>query len=538
MNLHAVCLHGFVTIEVYLLYNMLGACCFLNVNIYRNNELEGKIDFSMLPNTLTNLRLHNNEFHGNITDFGHLRNLYYWYMFGNNLNGTVDWSQFARLTRVADIRFQDNDLTGDIDLSYVPFENLQSTLYYFYGLNNLFDGTISLGNMTSSVRNIFFNTNPDITGGVDFSSIISTSTAYPYIQLDTTVYCKTDIYCGHLSCAIPQPRTAHECSGKTACESTCGECVPCSTTSPTIVPSPVPTTAPITVFPNTMPTMNPSDTYRFTTSVPQTSITSLTTTLATPRLNTSTGGSAAIGSNTNYNTFSTDSSHGIDDISTTDKGPVDGETGSSGTSGSSNGLSDSHITLVIMSSLIAMLLLLVVCAVGCAFCLMAYMKHKERMKAQEMSQHVQTGVSKQASIEMRTLQQQHQTGIDSSDMMLTNINSQLKMPVQPQIMRDTSGVLVDPAEIGNVDGGHLQIGEMDVSNVNHSFKKIQNNSDKSRTILTKNNSENENDNDDNVEIKYTQESANEIAKNIVDEAVKDHENRESNSESSEGLYHD
>ena len=144
---------------------------------------------------------------------------------------------------------------------------------------------------------------------------------------------------------------------------------------------------------------------------------------------------------------------------------------------------------------------------------------------------------------MRTLQQQQQhshIGIGSqsalnisSDMMLANINSQLTIPVQPQNMGDA-----DTTDIRNLDDGHLQIGEID-SNANNNFNDKENNSDKSRTDLGKNNKDSDSDNGDNVEIRYKQKSPNEIEKSIIDTVAKDHDKRERISDSNEGLsYHD
>ena len=433
---------------------------------YRDNELEGTIDFSMLPSSITNLRLHNNNFQGNISNFGHLRNLYYWYMYSNNLNGTVDWSQFAQLTSMYSIQFQGNDINGDIDLSYVPFKNLEYLLYFAWQ-NNRFDGRINLGNMTSSFTRVDFSSNPDIKGGVDFSSIVSTSTAYPQIWLDTAVYCKTDIYCSHLSCIIPQPRTTNECSGKTACEGTCGECVACSTTSPSFVP----TGFPITVFPSGIytPTINPISTYPLTTPVPE------------PTINT-----YAFTSDTtiNYNTVGADNTHSTEESA----GQVTGGSSNSGSpNGSTNGLSNSHITLLIKGCIGAVLL--IICAVGCAFCLTVYLKHKERMKSQEMTEMTrQTKVSTQPSVSVATFHQHHQVESGSVDQSNVNMNSQFKMPVQQHSMAAASAVR-----------GHLQPGELD-SNVNNNISDEQNKSNKSGKGSRK---ENDDDNDDgNVDIRY------------------------------------
>ena len=518
----------------------------MNVIIYRSNQLEGTIDFSVLPSTLTDLRLYQNNFHGNINNFGHLRNLYNWWVDDNNLNGTVDWSQFRKLTNMYDIRFQNNDLTGDIDLSYVPFENLQGTLGSFTWQNNLFDGTINLGNMTSSVHEVSFEDNPDIKDGVDFSSIVSTSTSYPRILLDTTVYCKTDVYCSDVSCALPQDRNTNDCSGKIECENTCGECVACSTTTswPTIMPSSIPTRSPATVLPTNVPSMNPISMYLSTTLVP----------LSDTRL--------------------INHTKELLETSTTEEGLVDGATNNS------NGLSDSQITLLIIGCIATVLLIIIICGACCALCLTIYLKHKERMKSQEMTQITRpVGLSLKPAVGKRTLGsralqlQQNQIGMGSgigigsqsdlnisSEMILANTNSPSKMGMQhvQHTMGDANTAVavavakslsddVDTADIGNVDAGNLQTGEIDSSindSVNDMYKQNKVTSNKSGTHVGKdkdnnNDSDDTDGGDDNVEIRYKQVSSTEMKKNIVDSLGSDDEQlKQSNSGSNEGLYCD
>ena len=348
------------------------------------------------------------------------------------------------------------------------------------------------------------------------SSIVSNNT-YPLILLDTSVYCKTDIYCSHLSCTIPQPRTTNGCWGKTACEDTCGECVPCSTTSPTIIPS----SAPITVFSSSIPT--------------------------TVQIDNPSNSSTILGSQSITN-ITTDNSDNIG-INTTQEGLVAGETGTN--AHTNDGLSESVIRLLIICGLVVVLS--VICTVGCGFCLTTYLKHKERMKAQEMTQITrQTRVSLQPSVGMKTLQQHNynQIGIGSqsnlnisSDMILPpNMNSQFKIPAQPQVMRQAITVNgnnggVDTSDIGNVNVHHAQTGEMD-SNVNNNYNVIDGTADKSSTKWRKEKDDNDNDDDGNVEIRYKQVSSTDIKKNVVDALVSDHEQRQSNTSSDQELYHD
>ena len=237
-------------------------------------------------------------------------------------------------------------------------------------------------------------------------------------------------------------------------------------------------------------------------------------------------------------------------INTTEEGLVAGETGTNDPI--NHGLSDSVIRLLIICGLVVVLS--VICAVGCGFCLTTYLKHKERMKAQEMTQITrQTRVSLQPSVGMKTLQQHNynQIGIGSqsnlnisSDMILPpNMNSQFKIPAQPQVMRQAITVNgnnggVDTSDIGNVNVQHVQTGEMD-SNVNNNYNVIDGTADKSETKWRKETDDNDTDDGDgNVEIQYKQVSSTDIKKNIVDALVSDHEQRQSNTSSNQELYHD
>ena len=230
----------------------------------------GTIDFSVFADTTNRLYLHNNDFYGNVTDFGQMTAVDLFYIHGNRLDGTVDWSQFELLDSMTRFYFYDNFLTGDVDLSYIDND---AALVYFYGYDNEFDGTINLGAIEETLQFVYLYDNPGFIGGVDFSTIASTSTEYPRIWFDEPIYCDPSRYCNVSSdsCTVQQDRnnpSTGYCSGKIACEATCVDClvVGCPTTyptnSPTDDPSPNPTDAPSrspTGSPTRSPTPYPTD---------------------------------------------------------------------------------------------------------------------------------------------------------------------------------------------------------------------------------------------------------------------------------------
>ena len=235
-----------------------------------SNELTGTIDFTGLPSSLTILSLYNNKFSGNIENFSHLRDLTDFYVYTNELDGTIDWSEFKSFNKSIsiDFYFYDNQLTGNIDLSDINFDLLGSTTN-FHGYNNQFNGTINLGAMTSNMQQLYLNNNPNIKGGVDFSTISNDSsslTTYPRIWLDEYIYC---VYCPDLvpECLMytntfanrSNPSTGY-CGGKIGCETTCVcDSYPCPTTYPTSIPSLIPSIMPSN-DPSTIPTSIPSAT--------------------------------------------------------------------------------------------------------------------------------------------------------------------------------------------------------------------------------------------------------------------------------------
>ena len=353
---------------------------------FRYNQFTGTIDFSILPNSLQLVAVYGNNFHGNVGKFGHLTDLIYFYVYSNNLNGTIDWTQFENLNKLTNIRFHDNKLTGNIDLSYFDFNQL--SLCCLYGYDNLFDGTINLGTMGSTVEEVYFYNNPYIEGGIDFSGITSTSTLYPRIWLDEEIYCDASVYCRNLTCAVAQDRTnpsSGYCGGKANCENTCGLCVDveCPTLHPTIIPTLYPIATGTTDDPTIIPTI-------FPTVYPSVYPSKFSSIIATER-------PFSTKNPTSYPTTHVHTTHTIHYLTPS----IDTQTSStSGSLGSTNGhdssgtksgaasnnlLSDSHITLLIICGLIAVLFIVI----GCSFCFVFYIKHSERFKTNQMTEIVE-----------------------------------------------------------------------------------------------------------------------------------------------------
>ena len=130
--------------------------------IYGNSGLTGTIDLSYFADSMYYLYLHNNDFYGNIENFGQMEDLYYFYVSGNVLNGTINWQEFQYLPDLSRFYFYDNNFVGDIDLSYMDFQG--SNLQYLYGYDNEFDGALTLGPITDSTYIVYLYDNPFITG--------------------------------------------------------------------------------------------------------------------------------------------------------------------------------------------------------------------------------------------------------------------------------------------------------------------------------------------------------------------------------------
>lgn len=329
------------------------------------NSLTGTIDFSVFPDTMYYLFVYNNDFNGDVTNFGQMTALNRFYIHGNSLDGTIEWSEFELLDSLVYFYFYDNYLTGDVDLSYID-DN--AALIYCWGYDNEFDGTITLGPIESSVQQIYLYDNPNFIGGVDFSTIASTSTEYPRIWIDEVIYCDPEEYCKNATCAIQQDRINPDsgyCSGKTACQATCVKCIEAGcpsiypTNTPTHVPSPNPTDAP-TRSPSHSPTKHPTP---YPTDTPTFSPTPAPTSSPTP---TPTDSPLIEGA--------TDSQ---------ENGQSGSETSSGSTSSEENGfLSDRHFDLIIIGAV----MVLICCVIGCVVCVMAWNKSQERKQIATMSE--------------------------------------------------------------------------------------------------------------------------------------------------------